>query len=102
MSTLPILRFSAAEYLARERASSLKHEYYQGEIFAMADAWRQHNEISINLSTWLRSQLRHQPCRPYAGDMRYASLLGSFTPIPTSWWRVNPLSLLRMVRPIRC
>lgn len=70
MATLPTPRITPEEYLARERASDIRHEYYQGEIFAMAGASRQHNELTVNITTWLRTHLRGGNCRPYAGDMR--------------------------------
>lgn len=39
------------EYLSLERASlDIKHEFYDGEIFAMVGANRQHNRINVNLT----------------------------------------------------
>jgi Uma2 family endonuclease len=61
---------SPAEYLARERASPIKHEYYQGETFAMAGASREHNLITTNMCGELRSQLKGKPCEIYSADMR--------------------------------
>ena len=36
------------EYLAREEAAKNKSEYYHGEIFAMAGASLEHNQIASN------------------------------------------------------
>ena len=37
MSTAPIQRqFTVAEYVAMEQDSASKHEFYRGEVFAMA------------------------------------------------------------------
>jgi Uma2 family endonuclease len=36
-------KFTVEEYLEYENASEEKHEYYQGEIFAMAGAKISHN-----------------------------------------------------------
>ncbi|MFP4349737.1 MAG: Uma2 family endonuclease, partial [Desulfococcaceae bacterium] len=58
------------EYLARERSSEIKHEYYRGEIFALPGAARKHNLIVANLIGELRAQLKNTPCRVYASDMR--------------------------------
>lgn len=58
------------EYLKQERSSEIKHEYYQGEIFAMTGASRKHNLIVANLIGELRAQLKNTPCRVYASDMR--------------------------------
>jgi len=58
------------EYLAMERASEYRHEYYQGEITDMTGASREHNLIVANLLAGLHSQLRKRPCEVYANDMR--------------------------------
>ncbi|HWK05210.1 MAG TPA: Uma2 family endonuclease [Puia sp.] len=63
-------RFTIEEYLEMERASIEKHEYYQGEIFAMAGASNEHNDIFINLIRDIASWLKGKPCKPYGSDMR--------------------------------
>jgi hypothetical protein len=42
-------KFTIAEYLKLERASKQKHEYFEGEIFAMAGAGVRHNVVFRNL-----------------------------------------------------
>ncbi len=63
-------RFTIEEYLAFENASEEKHEYYDGEIFAMSGAKVDHNIISSNLSTELGQVLKGKPCRPLGSDQR--------------------------------
>jgi Uma2 family endonuclease len=63
-------RTTAEEYLAQERASTLRHEFVRGETFAMAGASRQHNLIVTNIVGELRSALRDGPCEVYPSDMR--------------------------------
>lgn len=63
-------KYTIEEYLQMERASEVKHEYYQGEIFAMAGASNRHNVISSNLIAELHSRLKTSPCFPYGSDMR--------------------------------
>ena len=58
------------EYLARERAALEKHEYYQGEVFAMNGASLQHNIIFSNLFTDIGNKLKGKSCRPYGSDLR--------------------------------
>ena len=50
MSTMPKPTYSPSEYLAMERASEERHEYFPGEIFAMSGASRSHNLIGVQLS----------------------------------------------------
>ena len=66
--TIPYL--SEEEYLELERNSETKHEYFDGEIFAMSGASRKHNLIVANVVGELRSQLKKRPCRVYPSDMR--------------------------------
>jgi len=67
-------------YLEFERASDTKHEYYQGEIFAMAGASRNHDRIAGNTFVSLHIQLRNGPCSIHTSDMRVrVSRAGAFT-----------------------
>ena len=63
-------KLSIEEYLAWERESSQKHEYYQGEVFTMSGAGRRHNFIFVNLLSKLSVLLKGKPCRPFGSDMR--------------------------------
>lgn len=58
------------EYIESERLSDVKHEYFQGEIFAMSGASIPHIEISMNISVDLATKLKGKKCRPYGSDMR--------------------------------
>ncbi len=58
------------EYLALERESEIKSEYFGGEIFAMAGASREHNKISTNIVRVLGNQLLEKPCSIFASDMK--------------------------------
>src|ERR1043165_8642906 len=62
--------YSIQEYLEMEKASIEKHEYYRGEIFAMAGAGSRHNVIFKNLFRDIASWLKGKPCQPYGPDMR--------------------------------
>lgn len=63
-------KFTEQEYLELEVASDTKHEYYRGEIFAMAGAGKRHNVIFSNLFGELGYKLKGHPCRPFGSDMR--------------------------------
>jgi Uma2 family endonuclease len=53
---------NSAEYLAMERAAT-KHELWRGEVFAMAGASLEHNQIVGNLAWALNNLLGDRPCR---------------------------------------
>jgi Uma2 family endonuclease len=63
-------KLSPQAYLERERLSAIKHEYTQGEVFAMTGASPEHNLIVMNIGASLHGQLKQRPCRVYSSDQR--------------------------------
>jgi Uma2 family endonuclease len=61
---------SPEEYLAAERKGSERHEYYQGECFAIAGASRWHNLLAGRIFSGLFQHLDGKDCVPYMTDMR--------------------------------
>ena len=57
-------------YLEGEKVSPIKHEYRQGEIYAMAGASDAHVTIAGNLFALLRNHVRGTGCRAYMADMK--------------------------------
>jgi len=70
MSALPQPRFSSLEYLAIERESEIRHQFYDGRMFAMSGASVERNRIARNLLVDLHNQLKGTPCEPFVNDMR--------------------------------
>lgn len=70
MTAVPVSRYTPEEYLALERVSEVRHEFYRGERFVMAGASEAHNLIADNVTFGLREQLRDKGCRAYSSDMR--------------------------------
>lgn len=62
--------YSAKEYLAMERDSEIKHQYYRGEIFAMTGTNFQHNSIVSNLLKLLGIHFEESRCRALASEQR--------------------------------
>ena len=69
MSTPPSF-LTPEQYLEIERRAEFKSEYYQGEMFAMAGARRNHNLLVTNTVGQIHAQLRHRECEVYSNDMR--------------------------------
>lgn len=61
---------SEADYLAGEKIAETKHEYIDGEVFAMAGASASHNRISLNVARKFGNHLEDKPCQPYMSDMK--------------------------------
>lgn len=58
------------KYLAIERNADYKSEYFNGEMFAMAGASKEHNLIVANIIRVLGNQLLESDCNVYPSDMR--------------------------------
>ena len=61
---------SAEDYLAGELKSEVRHEFVNGEIFAMVGTSIVHNLIAINLVTALNLHLRGGPCQVFMSDVK--------------------------------
>ena len=61
---------SAQEYLDGEPLSEVRHEYIDGEVFAMAGGTPNHNAVSLNFAGELRTHLRGKPCRVFIADVK--------------------------------
>jgi Uma2 family endonuclease len=80
MSHQPKTLLTPEEYLALERKSETKSEYYAGEVFAMVGASKRHNLIAANIIRVLGNQLLDRPCNVYPSDMRVkVSATGKYT-----------------------
>jgi Uma2 family endonuclease len=53
-----------------ERDSNFKHEFCDGQMFAMAGASREHNLITANTLRQLGNALENSTCEVYISDMR--------------------------------
>ena len=58
------------DYLAGEELPGPRHEYIDGEIFAMAGASKTHGTIALNIGAAFRAHLRGTPCRVWMADMK--------------------------------
>jgi Uma2 family endonuclease len=63
-------RHTMADYLAIEESSSIRHEFADGEVVAMAGGTPEHAALSAAVVTLLGGQLRGKPCRVYSADLR--------------------------------
>ncbi|MBN3897942.1 MAG: Uma2 family endonuclease [Nostoc sp. NOS(2021)] len=57
-------------YLQLEEKSNIKHEYIDGQVYAMAGTTDTHNTIGLNLALLIRNHLRGSDCRVYFADIK--------------------------------
>jgi Uma2 family endonuclease len=70
MTAQPERKYTLEEYFELERSSEEKWEYWDGRVFCMSGASLAHNQITTNIITEARLQLRQRGCRVFGGDMR--------------------------------
>lgn len=78
---LPALDYiSPDDYLEQERSAFNKHEYFKGDIVAMAGASLAHNRILANLMGNMVPYLKDKSCEIFPSDLRVSvSSKQSFT-----------------------
>ena len=70
MSIAEKIKLSEQEYLQGEEVAEFKHEYLNGEVWAMVGASDNHVTIAGNLFYQLKQKLNDKPCRSYISDMK--------------------------------
>jgi Uma2 family endonuclease len=70
MSSALKTKLTVAEYLAMERASETKHEYFGGDDFAVAGGTPEHSLIASNFIREAGNALKERPCFDYTSDLR--------------------------------
>jgi Uma2 family endonuclease len=73
------IRYTLAEYLALERSSNVKHEFLDGQIYAMAGGTPEHAALAAAVLGLLFAELRGGPCRAYDADLRVRTPTGLST-----------------------
>ena len=66
------------EYLNGELISEVKHEYVDGQVYAMAGASVNHNTISGNVFSAFHLHLKNSFCRAFASDMKVKTSVGNY------------------------
>ena len=62
--------FTFEEYLKLEQLSEVKHEFFFGEVFAMAGGSKRHNRIMLLISFALESRLKGTNCVVYGDSIK--------------------------------
>jgi Uma2 family endonuclease len=73
-------RYTYADYVGIEMTSPGKHEFLDGEIYAMAGGSEEHSALSAEMVYALRSAVGDLPCRVHTSDLRiYVESVGLAT-----------------------
>jgi Uma2 family endonuclease len=73
-------RYTYAEYVALEMISAEKHEFLDGEIYAMAGGSEEHSALAAEMVRVLGNAARDGRCRAHTSDLRiYVESVGLAT-----------------------
>jgi Uma2 family endonuclease len=73
-------RYTYADYVALELASPTKHEFLDGEIYAMAGGSEEHSALAAEMLRALGNAVADRPCRVHTSDLRlYVEAVGLAT-----------------------
>jgi Uma2 family endonuclease len=69
-------KLTPAEYFAWEEQQLCRHEYINGEVYAMSGGTQNHSRIALKVAALLDNQLSNGSCRVFNSDCR-VNLVGS-------------------------
>lgn len=102
-------KLSVKDYLEGEKINPVKHEYVEGEVYAMAGASDKHNMIAGDIYAALLVHLRHSKCQPFFGDIKvrvtskvyyYPDVLVSCEETPEdAHFRNSPILIIEVASP---
>jgi Uma2 family endonuclease len=73
-------RYTYADYVALEQQSPTKHEFLDGEIYAMAGGSEEHSALAAQVLRILGNAVGERPCRIHTSDLRlYVEAVGLAT-----------------------
>lgn len=73
-------RYTYADYVALELESPTKHEFLDGEIYAMAGGSEEHSALAAEVLRALGNGIGDRPCRVHTSDLRvYVEAVGLAT-----------------------
>ena len=100
---------SVEDYLKAEEISPVKHEYVDGEVYAMAGTSDRHNLIAGDLYALLLARLKDSECQPFFGEIKvqvsrsvvyYPDLLVTCEEeVESPYFRNNPKLIVEVTSP---
>ncbi len=63
-------KYTYQEYLQLEKDTDIRHEFWNGEVFAMAGGTRNHNKIGSNINNALGNHFNPKGCETFFNDVK--------------------------------
>lgn len=102
-------KIGVEDYLEGEKVSRIRHEYIDGEVYAMAGASDRHHRISANLFIRLDSHLENSDCEAFMAEVKlktdqatfyYPDVFVDCSKNPESaYYREEPVLIIEVLSP---
>lgn len=102
-------KISVKDYLEGENFSEIKHEFLNGEVYAMAGASDRHHRICANVFIKLDSHLAESKCEAFMAEMKLKADEKTFyypdvfvscdKAIKSAFFREEPILIVEVVSP---
>lgn len=86
-------KLTLEEYLRMEEKSDVRHEFYDGEVYAIAGGTLNHNLLIDSVKDILKAQLKGSGCRVLSENMKVDVGTGSHMPYPDVVLTCHPFDL---------
>lgn len=86
-------RYTLEEYLALEEKSEVRHEFYDGEVYAMVGGTINHNRLTRRIANLLESLTSLKTCGVFSENMKVDVRAGGHMPYPDVVVTCHPFDL---------
>jgi Uma2 family endonuclease len=86
-------KLTLEDYLVLEEKSEVRHEFYNGEVYAMVGGTVNHSLLIDNVKDVLKAQLKGRPCRIFSENMKVDVRKGLHMPYPDIVLTCHPFDL---------
>ncbi len=85
-------RYTVEEYFALEETSEIRHEYFDGEVFAMAGGTLNHNRLTRRVANLVERQAKNH-CAVFTENVKLEVIQNFYYPYPDVMLTCNPFDL---------
>ena len=89
----PTYKLTIEEYLHLEEKSEVRHEFYNGEIYAMAGTTTAHNKLTRRVANLIEGAPSLTRCGVFSENLKVEVTTGSYYPYPDVVVTCHPFDL---------
>lgn len=89
----PPPKLTVEDYLKFEETSDVRHEFRDGQVYAMAGGTVNHNLLVDNVKDGLKAGIKGRGCRVFSENMKVEAVRGVYMPYPDVVVACHPFDL---------